>query len=64
MGLCKNRFCFPLSLCVARLSVVGSDALFIGVMKHAPSIGTLDKPIIRVSYKGKLDPLLQHLRVS
>jgi hypothetical protein len=49
VGLHKNRFCFPLSLCVARLSGVGSDALFIGVMRHEPSAGTLDEPIIRVS---------------
>lgn len=49
VGLHKNRVCFPLSLCVARLSGVGSDTLFIGVMKHEPSIGTLDKPIMRVS---------------
>lgn len=63
VGLHKNRFCFPLLLCVARLSGVGSDALFIGVMKHEPSIGTLDKPIMRVSCTGKLEPLLQHLIV-
>lgn len=47
-ALHKDRHVFPLSLCVTRLSGVGTDSLFIGVMRHEPSAGTLDSQVVRV----------------
>jgi hypothetical protein len=43
------RHMFPLSLCVARLSGVGTDTLFIGVMRHEPTATTADHQIVKVS---------------
>jgi hypothetical protein len=39
---------FPISLCVARLSGVGMDTLFIGVMRHSAAAGSLDNQIVKV----------------
>jgi hypothetical protein len=48
VALHKDRHAFPISLCVARLSGVGADALFIGVMRHEPASGTADHQLVKV----------------
>jgi hypothetical protein len=50
VALHKDRSMFPLSLCVARLSGVGTDTLFIGVMRHEPIAGTSEAQIVKVSH--------------
>lgn len=49
VGLHKDRHVFALSLCVARLSGVGSDTLFIGILRQEPSSGTTDNPVLKAS---------------
>jgi hypothetical protein len=44
----KDRQMFPISLCVARLSGVGMDSLFIGVMRHSAPAGSLDDQVVKV----------------
>lgn len=48
VALHKDRHMFPLSLCVARLSGVGTDTLFIGVMRNEQLAGTADNQIVKV----------------
>jgi hypothetical protein len=48
VALHKDRHAFPISLCVARLSGMGADALFIGVMRHEPASGTADHQLFKV----------------
>lgn len=55
VALHKDRSMFPLSLCVARLSGVGSDTLFIGVMRHEPLAGVGDDQIVKVRRMLQLD---------
>lgn len=51
VALHKDRSMFPLSLFVARLSGVGSDTLFIGVMRYEPTAGTSEDQVVKVGVK-------------
>lgn len=72
MALHKDRHMFPLSLCVARLSGMGSESLFIGVLRKEPPAGTTDHLVIKVRQTPRChqpvalhpsaDPLPQELR--
>lgn len=55
VALHKDRSMFPLSLCVAHLSGVGSDTLFIGVMRHEPLASAGDNQIVKVRRMLQLD---------
>lgn len=36
VGLHKNRYLYPIRLCVTKISGVGADSIFLGVMKPMP----------------------------
>lgn len=64
VALHKDRHAFPISLCVSRLSGVGADALFIGVMRHEPASGTADHQLMKVSCELTVNTVLRHIHGS